>query len=165
MEATAADAGVAGIVRPETANRPVPGLGGLAYAGLVPGGGAERIAIDRIGRWSRDMPALSLMGVLALLAAMTLARSPLSALLAWPLAAVAGAAVIFWQTMVMVGPGSPGERLDAIYFRFQAWFQMAFSGGISNDPLLSNVMVIGLTWLGVFLFGWSIFRWHNPGWD
>ena len=114
------------------------------------------------GGWSRDMPALSLMGVLALLAAMTLARSPLSALLAWPLAAVAGAAVIFWQTMVMVGPGSPGERLDAIYFRFQAWFQMAFSGGISNDPLLSNVMVIGLTWLGVFLFGWSIFRWHNP---
>ena len=113
------------------------------------------------GGWSRDMPALSLVGVLALLAGLVLARSPLWALLAWPLAAVAGATVTFWQTLEMVGPGNLEERVDAIYFRFQTWFHLAFTGGISNDPLPFNVMVVGLTWLGVFLFGWSLYRWHN----
>ncbi|MEE8369149.1 MAG: hypothetical protein V3S00_00105, partial [Dehalococcoidia bacterium] len=111
--------------------------------------------------WSRNMPSLSPVGVLALLAAVLLARSPLRAPLAWLLAVVAGAAVTFWQTMEMVGPGNLEARVDAIYIRFQTWFQLAFSGGISNDSLPFNVMVIGLTWLGVFLFGWSIFRWHN----
>jgi transglutaminase-like putative cysteine protease len=107
------------------------------------------------------MPSLSLVGVLALLAAVLLARSPLRAPLAWLLAVVAGAAVTFWQALEMVGPGNLEARVDAIYIRFQTWFQLAFSGGISNDSLPFNTLVIGLTWLGVFLFGWSVFRWHN----
>ena len=111
--------------------------------------------------WSSDMPALSLVGMLALLFALFLARSPLHMLLAWPLAALVGATVVFWQTLEMVGPGDLEQKIDAIYFRFERWFHLAFSGGISNDPLPFNVMMVGLTWLGVFLFGWSIYRWHN----
>jgi hypothetical protein len=111
--------------------------------------------------WSRDMPALGLVGVLALLFAMLVARSPLPMLLAWPLAMAAGAGVTFWQTLEMAGPGDLEQRVDAIYFRFETWFHLAFTGGISNDSLPFNVMIVGLTWLGVFLFGWSIFRWHN----
>ncbi|MEE8347682.1 MAG: transglutaminase domain-containing protein, partial [Dehalococcoidia bacterium] len=111
--------------------------------------------------WSRDMPAVTLVGVLALVFAMFLARSPLHVLLAWPLALFAGASVTFWQTLEMVGPGDLEQRIDAIYFRFDTWFYLAFTGGISNDSLPFNVMVVGLTWLGVFLFGWSLYRWHN----
>ncbi len=111
--------------------------------------------------WSRDMPELTLVGMLGLLFALLLARSRLPMLIAWPLAAVVGAAVVFWQTLEMVGPGDLAQRVDAIYFRFETWFHLAFTGGISNDSLPFNVMVVGLTWLGVFLFGWSIFRWHN----
>jgi transglutaminase-like putative cysteine protease len=111
--------------------------------------------------WSRDMPSISLVGVLALVFALFLARSPLHMVVAWPLALVMGAAVTFWQTLEMVGPGGLEQRIDAIYFRFQAWFHLAFTGGISNDSLPFNVMVVGITWLGVFLFGWSLFRWQN----
>lgn len=111
--------------------------------------------------WSRDMPALALVGLLALLFALLLARSPLHTLLAWPLAMVTGAGVTFWQTLEMVGPGSLEQRIDAIYFRFETWFRLAFTGGISNDSLPFNVMMVGVTWFGVFLFGWSVFRWHN----
>ncbi len=111
--------------------------------------------------WSRDMPALGLVGVLALLFAILMARSPLPMLLAWPLAMAVGAGVTFWQTLEMAGPGDLEQKVDAIYFRFETWFHLAFTGGISNDSLPFNVMIVGLTWLGVFLFGWSIFRWHN----
>jgi transglutaminase-like putative cysteine protease len=111
--------------------------------------------------WSRDMPALGLVGVIALTFAVLLARSSLPALLAWPLALVAGAGVTFWQTLEMVGPGSLESKVDAIYFRFETWFHLAFTGGISNDSLPFNVMMVGLTWSGVFVFGWSVFRWHN----
>ena len=111
--------------------------------------------------WSRDMPELTLVGMLGLLFALLLARSGLPMLIAWPLATVVGATVVFWQTLEMVGPGDLEQRVDAIYFRFETWFHLAFTGGISNDSLPFNVMVVGLTWLGVFLFGWSIFRWHN----
>ncbi|HEU4758496.1 MAG TPA: transglutaminase domain-containing protein [Dehalococcoidia bacterium] len=111
--------------------------------------------------WSRDTPSLTQVGLLALVAALLLARSPLPAYLAWPVAAVAGAAATSWQTLELVGPGDLGQRVDAIYFRFQRWFDLAFSGGISNDPLPFNVLVVGLTWLGVFAFGWALFRWHD----
>ncbi len=111
--------------------------------------------------WSRQVPSLTQVGLLALLAALLLARSPLRMYVAWPVAAVAGAAATFWQTLELVGPGDLGQRIDAIYFRFQRWFDLAFSNQISNDPLPFNVMVVGLTWAGVFLFGWALFRWHD----
>jgi transglutaminase-like putative cysteine protease len=129
---------------------------GLALGAML----AVVLSIERAG-WSRDMPALGLVGLLALIFALLVARSPLHTLLAWPLAAITGAGVTFWQTMAMVGPGSLEHRVDAIYFRFETWFHLAFTGGITNDSLPFNVMMVGLTWSGVFLFGWSVFRWHN----
>ena len=111
--------------------------------------------------WTREMPAITLVGLLALLFALFLARSPLKLPAAWPLALLMGAAVTSWQTLDMIGYGSVEERLDAMYFRFQTWFHIAVEGGISNDPLPFNVLVVGLTWLGVFLYGWSLYRWNN----
>ncbi|MBI2913621.1 MAG: transglutaminase domain-containing protein [Chloroflexi bacterium] len=132
----------------------------LALAAVL----AVSLSLEGAG-WSQDMPALSLVGVLALLLSLFVARSSLPALLAWPLALVMGAVVTFWQTLEMVGPGGLETRVDAIYVRFNGWFYAAFTNQISNDPLPRDVLTIGLTWLGVFLFGWSLFRWHNawPG--
>ncbi len=113
------------------------------------------------GGWSANMPAITAVSVLSVLAAMLLARAGLPLAIAWPLAVLLGGAVTFWQTLIMVGPGTLEQRIDTIYLRFDTWFQQAFTGGVSNDPLPFNVLIIGLTWLGVFLFGWSVFRWHN----
>ncbi|MDO8612003.1 MAG: transglutaminase domain-containing protein [Dehalococcoidia bacterium] len=126
-------------------------------AGVVLG---VSISLEDSG-WSRDMPELTRVGLLALLFALLLARSPLHLLLAWPAAVAVGAGVVAWQTLEAVGPGSLEARIDAVYFRFERWFHLAFSGGISNDSLPFNTLVVGLTWLGVFLSGWSIYRWHN----
>ena len=113
------------------------------------------------GGWSKQMPALTLVSVLAICAALLISRSRIPAILAWPASLVAGAAVVFWQTLIMVGPGGIEQRLDNLYFRFDAWFQAAFHAGVSNDSLPFHVLVLGITWIGVFLFAWSVFRWHN----
>ena len=118
------------------------------------------VSLESAG-WSRDMPALSLIGASALLFSLVVARSRLRGLLAWPLMALAGAAVTGWQTLALAGPGGIEARVDSVYFRFDRWFTLAFNGGISNDSLPFNTLVAGLTWLGVFVFGWALFRWHN----
>jgi hypothetical protein len=111
--------------------------------------------------WSDDMPPIALVSVLAIVASLLIARSGLSMFAAWPLAVLIGALVVSWQTLEMVGPGNFDQRLDALYLRFETWFDLAFHGGVSNDSLPFNVLVLGLTWIGVFLFGWSVYRWQN----
>ena len=111
--------------------------------------------------WSDEMPPITLVAVLALVASLLIARSGLSIFAAWPIAVLTGLLVVFWQTLEMVGPGDFEQRLDAIYTRFDTWFDLAVHGGVSNDSLPFNVLVLGLTWLGVFIFGWSVYRWQN----
>lgn len=113
------------------------------------------------GGWSTTMPALTLVSVLSILSALVLCRSGIAAVLAWAASIVVGAAVVFWQALVMVGPGSIEQRLDNLYFRFDAWLYAAFNDGVSNDSLPFHMLVLAITWLGVFLFAWSVFRWHN----
>ncbi|MEX0682819.1 MAG: transglutaminase domain-containing protein [Dehalococcoidia bacterium] len=113
------------------------------------------------GGWSNDMPPLTTVTVLSVLSASLLARTRTSVFLAWPLAIVLGAAVVLWQTLSLVGPGTLEQRLDEINTRFDFWFDVAFGSGVSNDALPRDVLTLALTWLGVFLFGWSVFRWHN----
>src|SRR3990172_4804856 len=133
---------------------------GLTLA-LLLGATISVAATLEAGGWSRQMPALTLVSVLAIFAALVLSRSGIPALLAWPASLVSGAAFVFWQTLVMVGPGGVEQRLDNLYFRFDAWFYAAFHAGVSNDSLPFHVLVLGITWIGVFLFAWSVFRWHN----
>ncbi|TMC00143.1 MAG: transglutaminase domain-containing protein [Chloroflexi bacterium] len=113
------------------------------------------------GGWTENMPAITLVSVLAAVTAMFLARSQLAVYLAWPLGILTGALITLWQALIMVGPGTPEERLDAIYWRFNDWFYKALNGGVSNDSLPFHVLIVGLTWMGVFLFSWSVFRWQN----
>lgn len=111
--------------------------------------------------WTKDMPAITLVGVLAVGAALLLHRSGLLMVAAWPMAVITGALVTFWQALVMVGPGTFDQRLHAAYARFDLWFDVALHGGVSNDSLPFNVLIVAITWLGAFLFSWSVYRWHN----
>jgi len=113
------------------------------------------------GGWSEDMPPITLVSFLSVISALLIAQTRLTAWLAWPLAALLGVLVTLWQTLEMVGPGNLEQRVEQIYFRFRDWYELATSGGVSNDSLPFDVLVLGLTWLGVFLFGWSVYRWHN----
>jgi hypothetical protein len=106
------------------------------------------------------MPALTLVSVLAICSALFLSRSGITALLVARLAGRRSG------HRVLAGARHGGsrrmeQRLDNLYFRFDAWFYAAFHAGVSNDSLPFHVLVLGITWIGVFLFAWSVFRWHN----
>jgi transglutaminase-like putative cysteine protease len=113
------------------------------------------------GGWRRDMPPITTVSAIAVLTGMLLARSRISALPAWPLGILTGVAVVGWQTLSMAGPGTLGDRATVVHDRFDAWFGVISSSQVTNDPLPFNVLIIGLTWLGVMLFVWSVYRWHN----
>jgi transglutaminase-like putative cysteine protease len=113
------------------------------------------------GGWRKDMPPLTSVTVFAVIGGLLLARSRMSAIVAWPLGILTGAAVVGWQTLSMAGPGTLSDRLTNVYDRFGAWFDVVNSNQVTNDPLPFNVLIISLTWLGVLLFAWSLYRWHN----
>jgi hypothetical protein len=113
------------------------------------------------GGWSRNMPAITLVALLGAVTALVLTRLRMPALLAWPATIAIGGGVVFWQTLLMVGPGSLEQRLDAVYYRFDAWLNAAFNDLVNNDPLPLHVLTLGVTWLGVTFFSWGVFRWHN----
>jgi hypothetical protein len=112
--------------------------------------------------WVEDMPNLALMGFLALLCAMLLARSAIPAVLSHLLSIVFGGLAILWQVLLTVPGNDWFDRWDAFYARMDHWFNVAARGGISNDTLPFVVLVVSLTWLSGYVFGWSVFRWQNP---
>ncbi len=113
------------------------------------------------GGWRRNMPPITIVGVISVTVGMLLARSRLSVFAALPLGILIGAIVVGWQTLAMVGPGTVSERITAVHDRFDAWFAVANSSQVTNDALPFNVLIIALTWLGVMLFAWSVCRWQN----
>ncbi len=129
--------------------------------GLMLGAVLSVSATLEAGGWSRQMPPLTLISLIAAVTALALARSSLPAPVALLLALGFGSVVVFWRTTEMAGPGDFGQRLDNLYWRFDQWSHIAWNGGVSNDPLPFNVLVMVLTWLGVFAAGWRIFRWNN----
>jgi transglutaminase-like putative cysteine protease len=112
--------------------------------------------------WVEDMPSLALVTFLGLLCGLLLARSPLPQVVSHPLALMAGAAVVLWQVLALVPGDGWVAKWGVFYDRLSHWLDVARSGGISNDTLPFILLVVALTWLFAYLFGWSVFRWHNP---
>ncbi len=133
----------------------------LITLGLLLGAVTAVSAALEDGGWRANMPPLTTVSVAGVLTGTLLARSRLSVFLAGPLAILTGAAVVGWQTLVMAGPGTLHERLIAVQDRFSAWFHIVSTNTVTNDPLPFNVLIISLTWLGVMLLVWSVYRWHN----
>ncbi len=115
--------------------------------------------------WARTMPSLLLLGLGGLVAGWLLARLPLAWPLAWAVAVVWGLLATFVQALFLVPGPTVGEKVEALHLRFQRYFEVVFSGGISNDVLPFVVLVAGLTFGGAFLLSWGVFRWHTawPG--
>ena len=111
--------------------------------------------------WVDDMPSLYPIAFLGLLMGTLLAR------LRWPeglvhlLALPAGAAAVFVQILAVVPGGSPLSRYQELAERMDAWFGIAFGGGISNDDLPFIVLLVALSWLAAYLSAWAVFRWQN----
>jgi transglutaminase-like putative cysteine protease len=133
----------------------------LITLGLLLGAVTAVSAALESGGWRANMPPLTTVSVVAALTGTLLARSRLSVVLAGPLAILTGAAVVGWQTLVMAGPGTLHERLIAIEDRFSAWFHIISTKTVTNDPMPFNVLILAVTWLGVMLLVWSVYRWHN----
>ncbi len=133
----------------------------LITLGLLLGAVTAVAAALEDGGWRANMPPLTTVSVAGVLTGTLLVRSRLSVFLAGPLAILTGAAVVGWQTLVMAGPGTLHERLIAVQDRFSAWFHIVSTNTVTNDPLPFNVLIISLTWLGVMLLVWSVYRWHN----
>jgi transglutaminase-like putative cysteine protease len=133
----------------------------LITLGLLLGAVTAVAAALEDGGWRKNMPPLTTVSVIAVLSGTLLARSRLSAFVAGPLAILTGAAVVGWQTLVMAGPGTPSDRVTNVYDRFSNWFNVVNTNAVTNDPLPFNVLILALTWLGVMLFVWSVFRWQN----
>jgi transglutaminase-like putative cysteine protease len=112
--------------------------------------------------WVEEMPSLALVGLLGLLCAFLLARSSIPAILSHLLSVVIGGLAILWQLLSIVPGDDWFTRWDAFYARMEHWFDVASRGGISNDTLPFVVLVVSLTWLSGYIFGWSVFRWQNP---
>jgi len=112
--------------------------------------------------WVENMPSLALMGLLGLLCAFLLARSAIPAILSHLLSIVFGGLAILWQLLSTVPGDDWFARWDVFYARMDHWFDVASRGGISNDTLPFTVLVVSLTWLSAYVFGWSVFRWQNP---
>ena len=112
--------------------------------------------------WVEGMPSLALMGFLGLLCAFLLARSAIPAILSHLLSIVFGGLAILWQLLSTVPGDDWFARWDVFYARMEHWFDVASRGGISNDTLPFTVLLVSLTWLSAYVFGWSVFRWQNP---
>ena len=112
--------------------------------------------------WVEDMPSLALIGLLGLLCAFLLARSSIPTILSHLLSVVFGGLAILWQLLSTVPGDDWFARWDVFYARMEHWFDVASRGGISNDTLPFTVLIVGLTWLSAYVFGWSVFRWQNP---
>jgi hypothetical protein len=111
--------------------------------------------------WAKPMPSLWLLGIGGLLAGWVLARLPMPWPLAWGTAVVWGLLATFLQALFLIPGAGLGEKVDILYLRFERYFHIVFSGGISNDTLPFLVLVAGLTFGGAFLMAWSLFRWHT----
>jgi transglutaminase-like putative cysteine protease len=69
---------------------------------------------------------------------------------------------VLWQVLALVPGDGWVAKWGVFYDRLSHWLDVARSGGISNDTLPFILLVVALTWLFAYLFGWSVFRWHNP---
>ncbi len=117
-------------------------------------------SIDR-AQWVDDMPALYPIAAFGLVVGALLSR------LRWPegfvhlMALVTGAAASLIQVLALLPGRWPWDRYAALEERMGAWFNEAFSGGISNDSLPFIILVVCLSWLAAYLSSWAIFRWQN----
>jgi len=113
-------------------------------------------------RWSDVMPNLVLLGLGGLLAGMLVAKLPLKGEAGFSLGLILCLLSTFLQSLFLVRGDGFSDKVDALYLRFQTFFDIAIGGGISNDVLPFAVLVAGLAWAGAFVFGYCLFRWSLP---
>ncbi len=114
-----------------------------------------------VAHWTTTMPSLSYIVLMGLLAGLVIAKIRLPGLLLHPFGVLLGATVVAWQTCLIL-PGEGWEpRFIELTERLSAWFGVARSGGISNDPLAFAVQLAGLAWIIAYVSAWFVFHSRN----
>jgi len=109
-------------------------------------------------QWITRMPSLSYIVLIALLVGLVVAKIRLPGLLLHPIGLLLGSVVVAWQTCLIL----PGEGWEARFIeltsRLSAWFNVARTGGISNDSLAFAVQLACLAWLIAYISAWFVFH-------
>ncbi len=111
--------------------------------------------------WISTMPSLGYIVLIALLVGLVMAKIRLPGLVLHPLGLLLGSAVVAWQMCVIL----PGDGWETRFFelidRLSTWFNLARTGGISNDFLPFAVQLACLAWLIAYTSAWFVFHSHK----
>ena len=119
------------------------------------------VASIQAAGWVDHMPPLYPIALLGLLMGALFSR------VRWPegfihlIALPVGAAGILGQLIGIMSGATPWDRYEQLHERMGAWFNIAFTGGISNDDLPFILLVVSLCWLTSYWSSWAVFRWRN----
>ncbi len=122
-------------------------------------------AIQR-AEWVDPMPRLWMVGLLAFVVGLTVAkiRAPLVITLVLLLLALAvGAAVSLWEVAGTVSTTGLEAKFTETFDRLREWLSAARASDISNDRLPFAFGLTALVWLVVFFSTWFLFR-FRAGW-
>lgn len=111
--------------------------------------------------WVADMPSLTLVSFLALLAAFGLSRININEVFLHLLAVLTGAPIVIGMALSYMGETSLRLGLAHFWHRWGDWVQVIRSGGITSDNMPFVTLVLALAWVAAYLSSWAIFRWHN----
>ncbi|MBI4497927.1 MAG: hypothetical protein HY689_08530, partial [Chloroflexi bacterium] len=134
---------------------PEEGWTSLVLVGLVIG--ATLWAVED-ARWVRDMPPLELLALVAIGLGFLLAKIRLPAVFLHPVSVVVGTIALIWATASISDGENAAQRLTDLAVRMYRWWEVASSGGISNDPVPFVFQVVALDWVIAYLSAWFVFR-------
>jgi transglutaminase-like putative cysteine protease len=111
--------------------------------------------------WVPEMPSVTGVSFLALLAGFVLARIRAPQGVLYLVAIALGFVVVYLLTLRFID--APGLRsgTEELWSRWGAWIEVVRTGGISSDTMPFVAMVMALAWIAGYLCAWSIFRWQN----
>src|SRR5437660_596500 len=111
--------------------------------------------------WVSEMPSLYPIGLVGIVTAIVLAKTPLPELVCHLIGLGMGVVGVTIASTAQLN-GSLRSRVWELGDRLHVWADALYTGGISNDNLPFVVIIVALTFVTAYISVWSIFRWYNP---
>ncbi len=118
------------------------------------------LSIERAG-WLTPQPSLTMVLVLAVLAAFLLNRSRLSVVLAHVIAILVGGIITVWQASGLVSGESLLGRIKELVTVLQSWWQATGQGETGQGTVHFAVFLIFFVWLAGYFSAWYVLRKRN----
>jgi transglutaminase-like putative cysteine protease len=120
-------------------------------------------AVSSVARadWVEGMTNLAFIAVVGLVAGFLLAHVRANGWLLQIPVVIGGFLLLAWQILAVVPGDTYADRWDLYWTRIGEWIDVAWDGGVSNDPLPFITLVSFVTLAASYLAAWSVFRWRN----